>query len=229
MDALHPADRITRRAIPVLALPLVHVRPDHVAVRAVELGVDVEDSLHVVVAGGDVAQARRRKAEGVAIDHGVLARRKRVDVDPEEGHAGHPGREIGHGLPVRPEERHAVLPGACLQARLQPARGPADLARPRRDDVRPVDARGHDEEHPSGDRGRRDVLAERDREACVGAAGHRIRLPQRSPAIVNSPSARNCSPLNQALAARQLASICQPVRFDPPYAVFVPTPRWKPP
>ena len=53
---LHLAHEVAGRRVEVLAFPLVVVHPDHVAVGAGELRVDVEQRLHVVVAGGDLAR-----------------------------------------------------------------------------------------------------------------------------------------------------------------------------
>ena len=53
----HLAVEIAWRLIELLSFPLVHVRPDGMSVGAMELGVDVDQRLHVVVAGGNLAQA----------------------------------------------------------------------------------------------------------------------------------------------------------------------------
>ena len=66
--------RLPGELIELLALPLIHVRPDGVAVGAVELGVDIDQGLHVVVACGDLAQALQRIAERVAVDNRHAAR-----------------------------------------------------------------------------------------------------------------------------------------------------------
>ena len=51
------AEEVARRAVPLLALAPVHRQLHHVAVRAVERLVLVEQSLHAVAARLDVAEA----------------------------------------------------------------------------------------------------------------------------------------------------------------------------
>src|SRR5207244_12452531 len=58
------AHEIPRRLVELLALPLIVVQPQRVPVGAVELRVHVEQPLHVVVARGDLLEARYRIAKG---------------------------------------------------------------------------------------------------------------------------------------------------------------------
>ena len=86
--ALHFAIEVAGRDVPVLPFPLVVVHPHHVTVGALELGVDVDEPLHEVVARRQVAQARHRRAEIGHVDDGALARRQLLDVTAEERRAG---------------------------------------------------------------------------------------------------------------------------------------------
>ena len=84
---MHLPDRaheIPRRLVELLALPLIVVQPQRMPVGAVELRVHVEQPLHVVVARGDLLEARHRIAEGGAVDHPGRARHELGDVDAEE-------------------------------------------------------------------------------------------------------------------------------------------------
>src|SRR5262249_4035778 len=55
MELARRAVQISWRAVELLAFPLIEMRPDHVAVSSLEAGVDVHQRLHVVVAGGKLA------------------------------------------------------------------------------------------------------------------------------------------------------------------------------
>src|SRR5206468_12939992 len=82
----------------LLALPLVHVGPDHVAVGAVEFRVEARQRLNVIVAGGDLLQTAQGISERARIDHGALPWSQLADVHPVE--------------------RRGVSPSAGLQSRL---------------------------------------------------------------------------------------------------------------
>ncbi len=68
---------------------MVLVRPDHVAVGAVVLRVDVEDRLRVVVAGGQVAETPQRIADGARVDDRMVARLELVNVGRKERNPAH--------------------------------------------------------------------------------------------------------------------------------------------
>src|SRR5690348_9609421 len=85
VHALHFAVEIPRGAIKVLPFPLVHVRPNRVAVRAVKLGVNIDQRLHVVVARGDFAQAAQRIAKRSPVNYGGAARCESFYVGAEYG------------------------------------------------------------------------------------------------------------------------------------------------
>ena len=85
MDLASLAEQVSGRACEILALPLVHVSPDYVPVGPREFGVDVEQGLHVVVARGNVLQARGRESERALIDHCRSAGALRLYVDGEHG------------------------------------------------------------------------------------------------------------------------------------------------
>src|SRR3954462_7017128 len=46
---------VSRRLVKLLAFPLIHMGPDGVPVRPLEARVNIEESLHIVVAGGKLA------------------------------------------------------------------------------------------------------------------------------------------------------------------------------
>src|SRR6185437_888355 len=54
--ALHVAHEISRRRVPVLPLPPVHVSPDDVSIRAMELCVHVHHRLYVVISSGKLCE-----------------------------------------------------------------------------------------------------------------------------------------------------------------------------
>jgi hypothetical protein len=81
----------------VLALPLIGMHPNHMAVGAMKLGVDVQHRLRVVVAGWDVREVVEREAEHMWADRCRRARLQRVDVNAIEGHAA----AVASGLKAR--------------------------------------------------------------------------------------------------------------------------------
>ncbi len=81
---LDGAHQVAGRDVELLALPLVHVGPDHVTVGAGEAGVDVHQRLDVVVARGEIAQRGERGAGGRGVNDGRLPGRELADVDREE-------------------------------------------------------------------------------------------------------------------------------------------------
>lgn len=58
--------------------------PDGVAVGAMKLGVDVEKSFDVVVAGGEIFEARERIAGSSSVNCDFLSRREIADVFAEK-------------------------------------------------------------------------------------------------------------------------------------------------
>src|SRR6516225_1789939 len=123
------------------------------AVRSHKPRVHVEDGLHVVIPGGNLAKAERRVARRRFIDDEYLVRLDPVDVDTEEWRACHPGTEVGNALLVRTEKRHAVLPRACLPTRFDALLRAAKCAWCRGDDVWSVDALRDDHERATRDSG----------------------------------------------------------------------------
>ena len=65
--------KIARRPVPLLAFALIHVELDDVPVAAMEGRVFVEDRLHPVFAGRNIADALQRIAEGAGVDVSFLA------------------------------------------------------------------------------------------------------------------------------------------------------------
>ena len=94
------AVEVSRRSLPVLAFPLVHVQPHRVAVRAREARVDVHERLHPVLAGRNVAQARDRMPAIVRADRDRGPGRELVDVFREERHPFRIGLLDGRPLGV---------------------------------------------------------------------------------------------------------------------------------
>src|ERR1041385_1474004 len=80
------AVEVARRAIPVLPLPAVVVHPDHVAVGAPKLRINVDESLHIVVSARNQRQARNGRTQIGSVDHGGLARRELFDITPKKRH-----------------------------------------------------------------------------------------------------------------------------------------------
>src|SRR5262249_18660793 len=81
------AVEVARRGLPPLPFPLVVVHPDHVAVGAGESRIDVDERLHDVVAGRNVAQAVDRKASIGVVDHSCRAWREFLHIAPEKRNA----------------------------------------------------------------------------------------------------------------------------------------------
>jgi len=98
VDAARLAREVAGRAGEVLAFPLVHVGPDSVAIGAVEFGVEVDDGLDVVVAGGNVFERVGGIAGSGAIDDGGATGGESIDVNAEERCAAVPGADLADGL-----------------------------------------------------------------------------------------------------------------------------------
>ncbi len=98
MYALYLAIQIARRMVETLPLPLVHVRPNRVAIGAMKFGIDVDERLNVIISGGNVAQTARWMTRRTGIQNGWLA--------------------CGQCIDVQSKKRRGVSPPACLQARL---------------------------------------------------------------------------------------------------------------
>lgn len=73
MDGLRLADEVPGRHGEILALPLIHVGPDRMAIGAVELGVNVQEDLHDIIPRRQVAQAALRIAGDAVLQHDALA------------------------------------------------------------------------------------------------------------------------------------------------------------
>jgi len=79
-------DQVAGRSTHVLTLPLVHVRPDHVTVGTVELGIDIEKRLDIVIASRDLAEAAYRKSQRRIIDNRRFIWVRRAHVYSEHHH-----------------------------------------------------------------------------------------------------------------------------------------------
>ncbi len=86
-ELLRRAVKISGRAVPVLAFPLIVVHPDHVAVGAVKFGIDVDEGLHPIFAGRDFGEADDGRAEVGRVDDRVLRGAELFDIASEEGDA----------------------------------------------------------------------------------------------------------------------------------------------
>jgi len=78
------AIEVAGRAAELLAFPLVKVHPEGVAVGAVTLRVNVDERLNVIIAGGDISEARWRVTERRAVDQRGVAGLKLDDVGAEQ-------------------------------------------------------------------------------------------------------------------------------------------------
>ncbi len=78
------AVEIAGLGVPVLALAFVHREFYSVAIGEMERGVFVEDSLDIIIAGGNFAKAARGIAEGRFIECHVEAGSEAVHVSTEE-------------------------------------------------------------------------------------------------------------------------------------------------
>ena len=54
MHLLHLAIQVSRRPVEVLPLPLVHVQPDPMSIRAMKLRINIQDRLHEVITRGNI-------------------------------------------------------------------------------------------------------------------------------------------------------------------------------
>jgi len=87
----HPpnlAVQIPGRPVEPLPLPLIHVRPDGVAVRAVKLRVDVHQRLHEIDVIGYVLETLERIPQRLRVDHRRLSRLPLLHVQSEERRLG---------------------------------------------------------------------------------------------------------------------------------------------
>ena len=96
-DILNLAVKVSRGPVELLALPLVHMGPDHVPIGAFESCVDVQQSLDIILAGRDICQALQRVTQDLFVDDN-----------------GFPWLEI---VDVQAKKRNTVAPRPGLQAR----------------------------------------------------------------------------------------------------------------
>src|SRR5262249_4839756 len=85
MELARLTDQVAGGACEVLPFPLIHMRPDHVAVASAEFGVDVQQRLNVVIADRNVFQADRWKPGRGRVDGGGSAGPIGRHVDGEDG------------------------------------------------------------------------------------------------------------------------------------------------
>ncbi len=83
MNALRLAIEIAGRAIELLSLPMIHVDPDGVAVGAVDLCVDIDESLRVVIACRNAFETLDGVAKGCSIERRGLPRFQIRDIAAE--------------------------------------------------------------------------------------------------------------------------------------------------
>jgi hypothetical protein len=77
-------EKVAGLAIPFLAFPFVGRKLDAVTIGAVEGFIDVEDSLNIVVAGGQLIEAEKWITERGGIDDGCAAWPPALNVESEE-------------------------------------------------------------------------------------------------------------------------------------------------
>src|SRR6476646_11405050 len=74
MEMADVAKEISRGLVELLAFPLVHMRPNGVAVRPLEARINIEQRLHIVVPCGKLAYRFQRKTKRQSVKHGCLTR-----------------------------------------------------------------------------------------------------------------------------------------------------------
>ena len=99
MDLLHALDEVDPAIWWRSSFPLVVVHRDHVAVGAVEFGVDVDERLDEVVTGRSSREALDRGAEVGGVDGGCLAGCETLYIAAEDGDAGAAVAAWGSGNP----------------------------------------------------------------------------------------------------------------------------------
>jgi len=128
------AEDVAGRSLPVLSFPLIVVQPHRLAVGAREPRVDVDERLHPVVAGRQVAQAAQRVAAVVCGDGRGCSGRQVLDVLREQRRTGGRGLLDRRSLVVA-ADGHVDHAGDRLGARagaerdLDPDTGPAGRLR----------------------------------------------------------------------------------------------------
>src|ERR1700691_3315766 len=84
MHFLHPAVEVAGRREHILPFPLIHVGPDCVAVRAMKLGVYIQERLHIVIAGRNFTEG----ADGITgrgtVNGSSCSWLETIDVNSEE-------------------------------------------------------------------------------------------------------------------------------------------------
>ena len=86
-DSLDSAQQVPRRPIEMLAIPLVHVRPDHMPVSTVKFSIDVDQGLDEIVPGRQVTQGTLGEPRRRSVDDRGLSGFQLMNVDCEEGDA----------------------------------------------------------------------------------------------------------------------------------------------
>jgi len=107
------AKEVPRGGFPVLTLPLVHMKPDGVAVGPREPGVDIDEGLYPVLSWGQLRQG----CDGVALDR---------RAEPDVGARG----EVSDGHRKKRSSHWTCLPNGRLSV-IDPTDGDVDLARDR--------------------------------------------------------------------------------------------------
>src|SRR5271169_2906142 len=88
--------------------------PNHVAIRAMEFGVDIHERLHAVVSGGNVFQAYGWISQCRRINDRGVAGPELVDVGAEEGSSVAPESSLQPRFPAffrRDDHKHAARDG----------------------------------------------------------------------------------------------------------------------
>jgi hypothetical protein len=97
LDLDHIADDVSGRAVPTLALPLVIVHPNGMAISALEFRIDIYDSLDIVLSWGNVLYALERISKHLMIEDHFFASMERFHIFPEKRDAM--GADLQSGFP----------------------------------------------------------------------------------------------------------------------------------
>lgn len=119
MDSPDLALKVAGGSIELLALPLIHMGPNDVSIRAVKLGVDIDQGLDIIVAGRHVGQAVGRVTQYVAINKRWAPRRELIDINAKEGRlpVPDPAWSMGSGVAflARATKTRPVIGPACTE------------------------------------------------------------------------------------------------------------------
>src|SRR5579872_635754 len=82
MNTLDLTVQISGGTVEFLTFPLIHVSPNGVAVGAMELGINVDERLHVVIACRKIAEASDRITQRALVNDSSMIRLELINIDP---------------------------------------------------------------------------------------------------------------------------------------------------